>query len=399
MCRASSRVNSWPPIAALAYPQSRREPAAAHCDPAPRSMRLVLLPSMAAENGVQPSSALRALCRRDAVTRSTKRDRIQQSCRSKNFHMSDIFISYASEDRPWAQMLAETLEDRGWSSFWDRAIPIGKTWRETIGRELNEARCVIVLWSKTSIDSRWVQEEADDAQRRGILVPVLIENVQPPIGFRSIQAADLVDWDRKEPTQAFRRLATDITALIGQPLSAKEEGKQAEAQLVERKAEEERKRAEIERAKAEAQRKADEEAEARLKAEKEEEKREGPSTQPSPQAPPSATPKLMEQRLEHVPSEKAKTVPIRTIAGIIAGSAIILGVIAIVAVWRPGSPVTPQPAPPVASQDASAMYTQGQRYYYGQGVPQDYAKAREWYEKAADKGNADAMANLGVFYE
>src|SRR6516165_3890255 len=204
--------------------------------------------------------------------------------------MSDIFISYASDDRPRAETFTHTLEGRGWSTFWDRTIPIGKTWRETIGRELNEARCVIVLWSKTSIDSRWVQEEADDAQRRGILVPVLIENVQPPIGFRSIQAADLVDWDRKEPTQAFRRLATDITALIGQPLSAKEEGKQAEAQLVERKAEE---------------------AEARLKAEKEEEKREGPSTQPSPQAPPSATPKLMEQRLEHVPSEKAKTVPIR----------------------------------------------------------------------------------------
>jgi len=37
-------------------------------------------------------------------------------------------------------------------------------------------------------------------------------------------------------------------------------------------------------------------------------------------------------------------------------------------------------------------------YENGQGVAQDYAKAREWYEKAADKGNADAMANLGLVY-
>ena len=29
---------------------------------------------------------------------------------------------------------------------------------------------------------------------------------------------------------------------------------------------------------------------------------------------------------------------------------------------------------------------------------QDYAKAREWYEKAADKGTADAMNNLGQLY-
>src|SRR6516165_11542457 len=93
--------------------------------------------------------------------------------------------------------------------------PTGKTWRETIGRELQGARCVIVLWSKNSIESRWVQEEADDAQGRGVLVPILIENVQPPIGFRSIQAAHLKNWNGTESTEAFRRLIADIAALIG----------------------------------------------------------------------------------------------------------------------------------------------------------------------------------------
>jgi hypothetical protein len=124
--------------------------------------------------------------------------------------MSDIFISYAREDQQRAEMLAQLLGDRGWSIFWDRTIPIGKTWRETIGRELQGARCVIVLWSKNSIESHWVQEEADDAERRGILVPVLIESVQAPIGFRSLQAADLENWDGTEPTQAFHRFVADI---------------------------------------------------------------------------------------------------------------------------------------------------------------------------------------------
>ena len=95
--------------------------------------------------------------------------------------MSDIFISYANEDRPWAEMLAQALRRKGWSTFWDRTIPFGMTWRQVIGRELADARCVMVLWSHTSIESIWVQEEADDGQRRAVLIPVLIEGVLPPI--------------------------------------------------------------------------------------------------------------------------------------------------------------------------------------------------------------------------
>jgi TPR repeat protein len=41
--------------------------------------------------------------------------------------------------------------------------------------------------------------------------------------------------------------------------------------------------------------------------------------------------------------------------------------------------------------DASAMMLLGLLYEHRVG---DYAKAREWYEKAADKGNAEAKANL-----
>jgi TPR repeat protein len=32
-------------------------------------------------------------------------------------------------------------------------------------------------------------------------------------------------------------------------------------------------------------------------------------------------------------------------------------------------------------------------------VAQDYAKAREWYEKAAEKGDTTAMVNLGLLYD
>jgi hypothetical protein len=131
--------------------------------------------------------------------------------------MSDIFISYEKSDLSQAKTLAQRLTGCGWTVFWDRKIPAGSTWRKTIGKELDAARCVVVLWSNASIDSGWVQEEADDAKRRGILVPVLIENIQPPIGFRSIQAGNLANWDGTESAEAFQTLITDITGLIGPP--------------------------------------------------------------------------------------------------------------------------------------------------------------------------------------
>ena len=37
--------------------------------------------------------------------------------------MSDIFISYAKEDKEKAGLLAEVLEEQGWSVWWDRRDP------------------------------------------------------------------------------------------------------------------------------------------------------------------------------------------------------------------------------------------------------------------------------------
>ncbi len=65
--------------------------------------------------------------------------------------MSDIFISYASQDRSRVEPLAKALEEQGWSVWWDRTIPPGKTFDEVIEEAIKAARCVVVLWSKISI--------------------------------------------------------------------------------------------------------------------------------------------------------------------------------------------------------------------------------------------------------
>jgi TPR repeat protein len=40
----------------------------------------------------------------------------------------------------------------------------------------------------------------------------------------------------------------------------------------------------------------------------------------------------------------------------------------------------------------------GDMYYRGEGVPQDYGQAMEWYQKAADQGNDSAQDSLGEMY-
>jgi formylglycine-generating enzyme required for sulfatase activity len=131
----------------------------------------------------------------------------------------DIFLSYAHEDEPKARRLAEALGTRGWSVFWDRRIPPGSTWHGHIGAALAGARCVIVGWSAASIASSWVLEEAGDARDRGVLVPVLLEGVQPPLGFRSIQASDLSAWDAATEYDAYVQLLAVLVDRLGKPPS------------------------------------------------------------------------------------------------------------------------------------------------------------------------------------
>ena len=48
--------------------------------------------------------------------------------------------------------------------------------------------------------------------------------------------------------------------------------------------------------------------------------------------------------------------------------------------------------------DARAQNNLGLMYYVGRSVVQDYARAREWFEKVAAQGHAKAQYNLGVMY-
>lgn len=128
--------------------------------------------------------------------------------------MADIFLSYAEEDRAAARRIVGVLELQGWSVWWDRRIPTGKTWRSAIEDGIRDMRCMVVLWSGNSIGSEWVNEEAEEGRAAAKLMPVLIERVRPPMGLRGLQATDLIDWDGSNDAPAIRQLISDITAMM-----------------------------------------------------------------------------------------------------------------------------------------------------------------------------------------
>ncbi|MFN3214288.1 MAG: SUMF1/EgtB/PvdO family nonheme iron enzyme [Henriciella sp.] len=124
--------------------------------------------------------------------------------------MADIFLSYSRADRPIAQTMAEALEAEGFSVWWDKILRAGQTYDEVTETMLRDAQVVIVLWSETSVQSKWVRAEATLGQRKCELVPVMIEDAERPIMFELVQTADLIGWSGDREDQRWKEFAADV---------------------------------------------------------------------------------------------------------------------------------------------------------------------------------------------
>ena len=95
-----------------------------------------------------------------------------------------IFLSHAHDDQVKARRLAAALERCGYTVWWDGLIEGGAQFDRSIREALDAADAVVVLWSRRSVESDWVRDEAAQGRDRRRLAPLSLDGSAPPLGFR-----------------------------------------------------------------------------------------------------------------------------------------------------------------------------------------------------------------------
>jgi TolB-like protein/tetratricopeptide (TPR) repeat protein len=126
-----------------------------------------------------------------------------------------LFLSYARADRAVAEKLGAAMRTTGHEVWWDALIEGGAVFTNSIETALDAADAVIVLWSKTSVQSDWVRDEAGRGRDRKRLVPVTIDGSEPPLGFRQYHAIDLSKWHGRTDGPDFLSLMRSIGTISG----------------------------------------------------------------------------------------------------------------------------------------------------------------------------------------
>lgn len=128
--------------------------------------------------------------------------------------MATVFLSYAREDSRRIRPLAAALEKDGHSVWWDEQVSGGDQFTQAIQDALDKANVVLAAWSKASVQSAWVRDEAAYGRDSGKLVPVSLDGSLPPLGFREYQSIDLSSWSGRPGARQLQALRKAISAKV-----------------------------------------------------------------------------------------------------------------------------------------------------------------------------------------
>ena len=115
----------------------------------------------------------------------------------------DVFVSYASEDRPIASRLARELSEQGyvvWLDTWE--LLSGHTISDEVYKGITGSQFTVILLSAHSCRSEWVQEEFTAAlmteieTRQVVVLPVKVGECEMPLQLRGRRYADFTaSWE------------------------------------------------------------------------------------------------------------------------------------------------------------------------------------------------------------
>jgi len=117
-------------------------------------------------------------------------DRLKPKMRINSIHGAKrmkIFIAHASENKAFAERLANDLISRGFLVWFDKwEIKVGDSIVAKINEGIDSASFMIVVLSKNSVNKQWVKEEINAGFIKGLnaksvyLIPVLLEKCDVP---------------------------------------------------------------------------------------------------------------------------------------------------------------------------------------------------------------------------
>jgi hypothetical protein len=93
--------------------------------------------------------------------------------------MADVFISYSKSHLKLTRNLAEELEAKGLTVWWDTDLIAGESFRDRIVQEIKTCRAAIVIWTRDSVQSDYVVSEAERARVAGKLIQLRTADVEP----------------------------------------------------------------------------------------------------------------------------------------------------------------------------------------------------------------------------
>lgn len=108
--------------------------------------------------------------------------------------MADVFVSYSRANRDRIVAVSDTLEESGYSVWWDRALAPGDDYAMLIEQQIDAAPCVVVAWSETARQSLWVRAEANEALDAGKLVQINLDRTRLPLPFSALNYVDFSAW-------------------------------------------------------------------------------------------------------------------------------------------------------------------------------------------------------------
>jgi hypothetical protein len=127
--------------------------------------------------------------------------------RHEAISMADVFISYSKSHIELTRSLANELEAKDVTVWWDTDLIAGESFRGRIMQEIKACKAAIVIWTRDSVQSDYVLSEAERARMAGKLIQLRTADLDPselPPPFDTMHAS-LVQ-DRKAIYAALARL-------------------------------------------------------------------------------------------------------------------------------------------------------------------------------------------------